>query len=358
MMLSHPQLKARDAGLNFFSFSGRILSALLLVGGIVSGASGQDRPSTIPPKPLRVVTIQGLVSLPEGMSAERVIVTLISGAGVPRQAYTNEQGRFEFQGIEEGGYTLTAQSMRDPHLTSESILADTSHTATGNLNINLTLRRESEGGANSQPAEVVSAVEADQKVPKGARRAFKDGVKFRKDNKADKALESFTRAVELYPEYFQALAERGDMHVLQRQLKAAAADFESAIKINPRYGPALRGAGYCKLEGREFAEAISYLERSITAQPDNANAYLLVGIANLELDRREPARMALFKALSFNSRHELRAYIYLGNLYARERMYKEAADQLEKYLEANPTAPDAAEIKAREAQWRTRAATP
>src|SRR5919202_1814347 len=133
-------------------------------------------------------------------------------------------------------------------------------------------------------------------------------------NKPDHALASFNSAVELYPDYFQALAARGDLHILRRELAEAVADFERALKLNPRYGPALHGAGYCKLEQREFAEAIQYLEKSITAQPDNANSYLLLGIANLELDRREPARVALFKALTFNSPHELRAHIYLGNL--------------------------------------------
>jgi tetratricopeptide (TPR) repeat protein len=286
-------------------------------------------------------------------------VTLTANTGVPRQAYTNEQGRFEFPGIEEGGYTLTAKSMNDPQLISESVEADTSRTATGNLNVNLILRRGSEPPAdNLKPAEVVTTAEAGQQVPKEARQAFKAGLRFRRANEPDKALQSFTHAVELYPEYFQALAARGDLRVLQRRLGEAAADFESALKVNPRYGPALRGAGYCKLEKREFVEAIKDFEKSLTAQPDNANTYLLLGIAYLELDRRDAAKAALFKALSFNSPHELRAYLYLANLYAREHLYTEAAEELHKYLEANPTAPDAANLKAIESQWRARAAAP
>jgi uncharacterized protein HemY len=76
------------------------------------------------------------------------------------------------------------------------------------------------------------------------------------------------------------------------------------------------------------------------------------------LDRRDAARSSLIKALSFNVPQAMRAHIYLGKLFARERLYKDAADELRKYLEANPAAPDAAELKAIEAQWRALVASP
>jgi Tfp pilus assembly protein PilF len=358
MIVARLQFKNHHAGLKIFSSAVMGLMATVLAGGMVSGVHGQEKELPRQPRPLRILNIQGQVSLPEGMPAGRALVTLTTSSGVPRQTYTNDQGRFEFPGIEEGGYTLTARGVNDPNLVSESVAADTNRTATSNLNVNLILRRESDTARSPKPAAIVTTAEADQKVPKEARKAFKEGVKLRKDNEPDKALESFNRAVGIYPDYFQALAERGDLHVFQRKLTEAAADFERALKINQRYGPALRGAGYCKLEKREFAEAINDLEKSVTAQPDNANTYLLLGIAYLELDRREPARIALFKALSFNSPRELRAHIYLGNLYARERLYKEAADELHKYLEASPGDPDAATIRKIESQWRAHVAGP
>jgi tetratricopeptide (TPR) repeat protein len=291
------------------------------------------------------------------MPASQVVVTLITSAGVPRQTYTTEQGRFEFPGITEGSYSLTARSLSDPKMTAETVETDTSRTATDNLNVKLILRKEADATVNSR-AKVVTLAEAEQKVPKQARKAFREAVKFRENGQPEKAFQSFSRAIELYPEYFQALAERGDLHVLQRKLSEAATDFERALKTNPRYAPALRGAGYCKLEKREFTEAAKYLEQAITIQPDYANAYLLLGITYLELDRREQAKAALIKALSFNTSRELRTHIYLGNLYAREGQYTEAAEELRKYLEANPADPDAADLKAVESQWRARAAAP
>lgn len=332
--------------------------SLLLLGVATAAAAQQQRELPRPAQPARVYNLQGQVSLPEGMPASNVLVTIINRGGVPRQVYANEHGRFEFAGMPEGAYSLSARSLTDPGLTVEGVEADTTRAVTGNLHVNLILRRDITPTGVASKAEILTAAEAEQKVPRAARRAFKDAVKFREENQPGKALESLGRAVELYPDYFQAHAERGDLLVAQHKLADACKDFERALKLNARYGPALRGAGYCKLEGREFAEAARYLEQSVSAQPANPNAYLLLGIAYLELDRREQARAALLKALGFNTRRELRAHIYLGNLYARSGQFREAADELRKYLDANPSDPAAAELQEVESKWRARAAAP
>jgi Tfp pilus assembly protein PilF len=332
------------------------LAVSLLLVSAASAAAQQPRELPRPSQPARVCTIQGQVSLPEGAPASNVLVTLVYRGGVPRQTYANEHGRFEFAGIPEGAYSLSAKSLTDPGLSVEGVEADTTRTVTGDLNISLILRRDITPTGVASKAEIVTAAEAEQKVPKAARRAFRDAVKFREEDRSEKALESLSRAVELYPDYFQAFAERGDLLIALHKLADACKDFESALKLNPRYSPALRGAGYCKLEGRQFEEAAKYLEQSVSAQPVNPNAYLLLGIAYLELDRREQARDALLKALGFNTRRELRARIYLGNLYARSGQFKEAADELRKYLDENPDDPAAAELREVESKWRARAA--
>jgi predicted Zn-dependent protease len=332
------------------------LVAALLLCAAASAAAGHQKELPRQPTPTRIVTIQGQVSMPEGMPAGQVVVTLVSRGGVPRQTYTTEHGRFEFQDIPEGGYVLSARSLTDSRLTAEGVDADTSRTATGNVTINVVLRREVAAAGALRKAEVVSVAEFEQKVPKPARQAFREALKFREEGRSDKAAQRLGRAVELFPDYFQALAERGDLRIIEGKLAEAAEDFARALKVNPRYGPALRGAGYCKLEKREFEESARYLEQATAARPDDANAYLLLGIAYLELDRREQAEGALLKALGFNTRRELRAHIHLGNLYARAGRYTEAADQLRQYLEANPEDPDAARLTEVEAKWRARAA--
>jgi tetratricopeptide (TPR) repeat protein len=334
-----------------YAVAKRLIMALVLAGIAWANGQAQQAPKE---KPVRLFTIYGQVSLPDGRPAVRARVKLLTRAGVPREAFTNDQGRVEFTGMEAGLYSLTASSLADPNLVSEAVEADTNRTATGNLSVHLNLREGSDTSKNTRPG-VIAVAETEQNVPKEARKAFNQGVKFKKDDEREKALESFSRSIELYPEYFQALSERGDLYVLQRKLSEAAADFDRALKINARYGPALRGAGYCKLEAREFVQSAENFERAISAEPDNGNTYLLLGIVNLELDRREPAKQALQKALSL---HAFRAHIYLGNLYAREHLYQQAADELHAYLEEEPMAADAANLRQIETQWRSRLTVP
>ncbi len=309
------------------------------------------------PDPIRLSTIYVQGSLPNGRPAGGALVTLTPRSGVPHKEFANDSGRLEFPGMPDGQYTLTASSPSDPNLMSDLVEMNPSRTANGNLTVQLLLRERSDYTKGPKPG-VIRAGENEQRIPREARKAFNEGLKFKGNDEPLEALRSFNRAVELYREYYQAFSERGDVNVSQRKLEEAEADFDRALKINAYYGPALRGLGYCKLEKKEFAEAIELFEKSISADPNNANTHLLMGIANLELDRREPAREALQKALSFDTQPVPRAHIYLANLYAREHKYLQAADELHKYIEADPLAADVVDMREIESKWRARAAAP
>jgi hypothetical protein len=70
-----------------------------------------------------------------------------------------------------------------------------------------------------------------------------------------------------------------------------------------------------------------------------------------------PPLASLQKALSFNP-PPLRAHVHLANLYAKEHHYKEAVEELRKYLDAAPTIPDGAELESVEAKWGALAESP
>jgi tetratricopeptide (TPR) repeat protein len=338
--------------------SGFAALGLLLLLSLVSSAAAQDRPRLEPNNPYRTFVINGYVALPDGSPARRFIVRIVSRQGFTREMPTNEQGRFEFREMPSGAYRLTASSAAEPALTCEPAETDTSRTATDYVSVTLNLRRADAGAAPAAKPRAVSVAEATQKIPKEARKAFDRGLKLKDEGKPDEAFESFSRAIDLYPEYFQALAERGDLLIARRRLAEADADFARALKLDARNGHALRGSGYCKLERKEFAAAADDFERSLASDPDNFNTHLLYGIANLELDRREAARKALQQALQLSPDGAARAHIYLANLYARDRLFREAADELHTYIKLNPAAADAEKLRQVEAQWRARAAEP
>lgn len=300
---------------------------------------------------VRHFTVGGQVSLPDDRPATRARVRLTGRGGVNREALTNDGGRYEFTELPAGLYHLSAQSLADASLSSGTADADTSRTATGQLTVNLTLRAAPPAADARRPA-VVSVSEMERKVPAEARKAFRRGLKLKGDGKPDEALASFNRAVELHPDYVQALSERGNLRAARRELAEAAKDFERALKLNAHDEAALRGAGYCRLEGREFARAVEYFERAAVVEPANASTHLLLGVANLELGRREQAGKSLRRALELDPKRAVRAHVHLANLYASERRYAEAADELRLYLDAVILDPELDEMRKVEARWR------
>lgn len=349
------EAQSRSAA-SYLSGASRLMHVLALVFFVWVTCQAQPAGSTLP-TPIRTATIYVQVSLPDGRPAGGALVTLTPRTGASRNAFANDSGRLEFPGMSEGQYILSATSPYDSNLISDQVEMNPSRTANGNLTVQLLLRDRSDYPKKPKPG-VIRVGESEQRIPKEARKAFTEGLKFKSNNEQLKARESFTLAVNLYHEYYQAFSERGDLSISQRKLEKAAEDFEHALKINPHYGAALRGFGYCKLEKKEFAEAIELFEKSVSDDPGNANTHLLLGIANLELDRREAAREALQKALSFDTQPVPRAHIYLANLYAREHQYLRAADELHRYIELDPVAADAAGMREIEAKWRAHAATP
>ena len=339
-----------------FTASKRLTLILVLTLSAWVSCPAQPERSTLP-SAVRLATIYVQVSLPNGRPAGGALVTLRPTRGAPAIGFANDSGRLEFPGMPEVQYSVTATSPSDPNLVSDAVEMNPSLAANGNLTVQLLLRDRSDHTKGPKPG-VIRADENEQKIPREARKAFNEGLKFKGNDEPLKALESFNRAVDLYHDYYQAFSERGDVNVSQRKLEEATVDFDRALKINAHYGPALRGSGYCKLEKKEFAGAIELFEKSVSNDPNNANTHLLLGIANLELDRRESARDALKKALSFDNQPVPRAHIYLANLYARERHYLEAADELHKYIELDPAAADAGGMREIEAKWRARAAAP
>jgi tetratricopeptide (TPR) repeat protein len=257
--------------------------------------------------------------------------------------------------MDEGGYVLSAKSLTDSSLVSDVVQTDSSNTVTGNLTVNLSLREAPT--SVTRKAGVIRVDEVDQRIPKNARKAFDEGIKFKDRGDSEKALTGFNRAIELYPEYYQALTERGDLFVNKKNLDEAGANFDLALHFNSHYGPALRGAGYCSLEKQNYEEAITKFEQALLEDPTNASTHLLLGITNLQLNRLEAARGSLTKALSFNP-PPLRAHVHLANLYAKEHLYQQAIDELKAYLALEIDIPDRADLEAVQAKWRALLVSP
>jgi tetratricopeptide (TPR) repeat protein len=304
-------------------------------------------------------TIYGRVALPDGNPASRVSISISSQSGLNWQATADVNGQYEIMGLPRGRYSLSATNPAAPEQYSDRAEVDIARFSPPRVSVNLYLRAGTKVETSKEgQSSGVTVAEAGQHVPKAAQKEYDKAIKEAKQKQLQKALESFNRSIELFPEYFQAITERGHLRVTLGQIEEAGWDFSRALELNPRYEPAMRGAGICRLREGKYPDAIKELERAVSAEPRDAVAYLFLGFAYASIDRRELARGALQKALTIDAVGSARAHVHLANLDLKENRNREAAAELEAYLAAVPNAPDADKLRQLLSQLRATPANP
>jgi tetratricopeptide (TPR) repeat protein len=303
--------------------------------------------------------IFGRVNLPNGRPATTRMKVFIEGMnGLKRDTLSDQDGNYEFRGMSAGRYRVHAINPDVPEQYCDPILADTNRAYSNRLQVDVNLRLPLHEDKKDAKPGTVGVSEAAQNIPKPARKAYEQGLKLQKENRAEQALIAFNQAIELHPEYFQALTERANLMMQRNKLAEAEADFERALQINSKYPPALRGLGYCQIQQKKFPAALGNLEKAFSLEPNVPLTLLLLGYANLSLDRYEEAKQCLQQALKIGPESAARARVYLAEVFAHEQKFKEAADEIRAYLKSKPGAPDAAHLQKLEADWRARSKAP
>jgi tetratricopeptide (TPR) repeat protein len=300
--------------------------------------------------------IFGRVYLPDGRPAQTRMKVFAEGPqGMQRDTLSDEDGNYELKNLNRGRYRVTAINPKDPEQYVDPIEADTNRSYANRLQVDILMKLplHNPDRMNVNPG-VVNVEDAQQGVPKAARKAYDDGVKYQKANLPDQAMSHFTEAINLHPKYYQALTERANLFMQRNQLDDAEAGFRSALTHNEKYVPALRGLGACRIQQKRYKEALPSLENAYVLEPAAPLTLLLLGYANLSLDRYEEAKQCLQQSLKLGPAAAARAHVYLAEVYAHEKHFKEAADSVKAYLKLKPDASDAAHLRELEAQWRAR----
>ena len=138
----------------------------------------------------------------------------------------------------------------------------------------------------------------------------------------DQAIEGYTRALKLKPDYAIALNNRGNAYRQKKAYGLALKDLDRAIKLNPNYALAVRNRAYAYMHMKEYARAIADFDRALALQPGEAVAYnnrcwtrAMVGDLQLALsDCNESLRLRAENPAAFDSRALV--HLKLGDLDA------------------------------------------
>ncbi len=95
----------------------------------------------------------------------------------------------------------------------------------------------------------------------------------------DKAIEAYSRAIKLKPNYAEPYNNRGVTYGEKGNLNRAIVDYTKAIKLKPDYAEAYNNRGVAYGNKGDFDRAIVDYNKAIELKPDNAIAYYNRGVA-------------------------------------------------------------------------------
>jgi tetratricopeptide (TPR) repeat protein len=320
-------------------------------------AGAQARDTQTGDSQIRIVSIHGKVYLPDRQPAAFMPIHLSTVRGYSADATADDKGSFLFEDVPMNQIQFKVNPPKESPYYDAPVTVNFSREGANNFRADIYITGTVEVVAKKEKTPpVISVKEAGQHVPSAAEKAYLKGKKYRGQKKFKEALNELDLAIQLYPEYFQAITEKGNVLAGTGHLQEALTEFNKALQILSSYEPALSGAGFCLLSTEKFEQAIGVLEQALQIDPAHAQNLLFLGIANLGLSRWSKAQEALEQALKRDREGMANAHLYLAYALAGLELYSRAADELHMYLTLNPTAPDADRLRDKEAQWRSQVA--
>lgn len=299
--------------------------------------------------------LRGKVRDSSGRNLARVIVDLQTGNGQPiNQTVTNNEGDFQFGGLEETSYIVVISSP-DYHPINERVefYKRTGPDQPGeSRTVEFTLMPKSA----PRPASPTRPAFA-QNVPQKARDAFDRAMKLSRENKSQPSIAAMQEAIQIFPDYFDARFALGNELMKAGKLDEAIAELDKARQINPKDDRVYQVFGLLLNQQKKFLVAASVFAEAARLNPTDPNVLLLRATALIDhaatLDPSKPerdhafadARKDLNKAFEMSGRKLPAVHLQMARMYEKKGERGKAADELELYLRETPDAKNADAVR-------------
>ena len=151
----------------------------------------------------------------------------------------------------------------------------------------------------------------------------------------DKAIEHYTTAIEVNPDYANAYNNRSIIYRLKGNFDAVIQDCNKAIELNPDFAPAYLNRGNAYAEKGNVDEAIKNYTTAIEVNPDYANAYNSRGTVYCRIGKFDAAIKDHNTAIELD-RENAESYDNRGVDYYRKKRFDRAIEDHTKAIELNP----------------------
>ena len=276
-------------------------------------------------------SIQGHIISPTGKLPEsRIRVTLEQPESGPRVTYADDDGGFNFNGLEGGSHTITIDAGKEFEVARESVYIEGGKPVY-NVPVYLRMRPEANPALAGVPAPAVElfkrALEAEQK----------------RDN--DRAASLLGEAIARHPQFALAHDALGTLYMRSGKLDKALEEYRAAAAALPDDPTIQLNYGTALTQKKDYPAAEKQLRLALKKLDKAATGHLYLGISLIGLKNHAEAETELEQAARLGGDQMGLAHRYLGGLYWQKGDSKRAADELETYLKLSPKATDAEQIR-------------
>ena len=159
---------------------------------------------------------------------------------------------------------------------------------------------------------------------------YDNGVLFFKKHQYQKAIDAFSKLIEIAPDHADAYKNRGVSYLKQQKFDFAIKDFQTAKKLFPELKGLYSNLGVAWYYKKEYAKAIENYNTELEMAPENHVAYFNRALCLAELDKEDAVLNDLEKALT------LKPDFYWAICYKADLLAKKGktAKAIETYKEA------------------------
>jgi tetratricopeptide (TPR) repeat protein len=294
--------------------------------------------------------IDGRVTGPNRRPMGNVRVDLLNDVYSPlASSYTDGSGRFQFR-VTAGVFHIDVEAQGLPFQRQRQRIEVNPISQRDIFRVDIELVPQKTQSTQTG----VTGVHFYQQVPEKARAEYERGTKLLKE-KPDEAYAALRQALQIFPDYYDAMEMLGSEYVKASYLDHALPILLRAIEVNPKgeMSHYALGVGYYKLN--RFAEAAKEFSSALEVNAKSVNAMLYLGLAQMRVGQVAEAEPILKKAYALGAKNVPDLHLALTTIYIKTDRRGDAADQLELLLRESPDLRDKEKIRALIGNLRKRA---
>jgi tetratricopeptide (TPR) repeat protein len=319
-------------------------AAIAFLGGALPGNAIQGRNS-----------IEGRITTTDNKSVENIRVSLLNDTyGQYAQTDTNGSGRYQFNGLPPGNYYIQVESGVTGYERQTQRIEVSPYDPSGSggaeiFRLDIVLRPEKanpSGNANSEVAPGGDGVVFVQTIPPAAMEAYQQGVQSLKKEDLKNAEVGLTHAIEIFPDFYDALDTLGSEYVKHAYYDSAAPLLAHAVEVNKNGWHSYYGLGVSLLELGKRQEGIEALRHAERLNAKSVNVAMRLGLELAKEDQYNDEAIKLLSSVAQMAGKQLPdTYLALASLHSKNKHYRQAAEALESYLRVAPPAAQRENIK-------------